>query len=391
MSIISSFKNLSAEKGLMYALIVALLIVFIFVSYLFLFHGVKSVKLLTPRGGEEIGIGTTYQITWKARGIKKVGIVLFKEKQAKWIARNIDARAGKYDWKIYPDQRYGGGYWVAVFEYPWRPGNKISYSARSFAIIYSKTISCDSLSLENEWPYLPSNFPNLRKVFITEKTYTGNLGGLDGADKKCQQEAEKQGFKGEWQAFLGGDGDKETAVERMKTISRKTEGVFVEAKPSAELTKGETCHRLLGKNFKEFLAKLSDYSLVNKEKLRQEFLENLSSVWLGRIDEKSKKNCVPISSLMSNTYKPLAEKYSFTDTCQNWTQDKEFVAGYPVPKDKLRPEFPVCYTSEGRLTEAVALGGLAEGLNSGRDYSERFTPYQGKLCLSKQRLICIEK
>ena len=386
-------KKLNMEKSLIYILIGAFLIVFIFVLYLFFSHGVKSIKILSPNGGEEWDVGQTYHIAWKAKGIKRVGIVLFNEKKAKWIAKNVDARAGKYDWKVYLGQKYGNGYWIAVFEYPWQKGNKVSYSSRPFAITYPKSLSCDNLSVGNEWPYLPSDLPTIRRVFITEGNYTGNLGGLEGADAKCQQEAESQGFKGKWRAFLGGDGDEETAVKRMEKTPRGTEGIFVKAKPAAKLIRngGVTCHRLLGKNFNEFLAKLSNSFSRNQEKFDEEFLSKLSNVWLGRISGKSKKNCVSIFDVMSNAYKPLAEKYTFTATCQNWSQGEESVEGYPVLKGQSNSSFPTCYTPGGRFTNAVALGGLAEGLTGGNEQTNYFTPYQGKSCAIGQKLLCIEE
>ncbi len=387
----SFFEKFSAEKSLIYILIAAVLIVFIFVFYLFFSYGVNSIQLQSPNGGVEWEIGQTYQITWKAKGIEKVGIVLFNEKEAKWIAKNINAKAGKYDWKIYPGQKCSDGYWIAVFEYPWRQGNKVSYSSGAFAITYSKFISCDDLSTENEWPYIPGDLANLRKVFITENSYTGNLDGLEGADNKCQQEAENQGFEGKWHAFLGGDGDDETAIKRMEKAPRGTEGVFVEAGASAKLIRGATCHRLLGKNFSEFLAKFSDSLLINKEKLNEEFLNNLSNIWLGRVDDKSKKNCISIFSVIADTYQLLAEKYTFTTTCQNWTQENKLVSGYPVPKEELSPSFSTCYTPEGKFTNAVALGGLSSGLTGGSDATNYFTLYQGKSCNTGQKLLCIEE
>ena len=388
----SFFEKFSAEKSLIYALITAVLLVFVFILYLFFSYGVNSVQLKSPNGGEEWEIGQTYQIDWKAKGMEKVGIVLFNEKEAKWIAKNINAKAGKYDWKIYPGQKCSDGYWIAVFEYPWRQGNKISYSNRAFAITYSKFFSCDDLSTENEWPYIPGDLPNLRKVFITKNSYTGNLDGLEGADNKCQEEAKNQGFEGKWHAFLGGDGDEETAIKRMEKTPRETEGVFIEAKASANLTRGVTCHRLLGKNFSEFLAKFSNSLLINKEKLNEEFLNNLSDIWLGRVDDKSKKNCISILSTTANTYAPLAEKYTFTTTCQNWIQESSLVSGYPVPKGEPNPSFSTCYTLAGKFTNAVALGGLSSGLTGGGDDAVNyFTPYQGKYCDTKQKLLCIEE
>ncbi len=382
----SLFVRFTFEKGLMYFLIFTILVVFAFIFYLFFGQLAKNIKIIAPIGGEEWEVGRTYKISWKARGIDSVGIVLFKGNEPKWIAKNVPAGSGSYEWKIYPGQQYGDDYWVAIFEYPWQKNNKIAYSNGAFAIIYSGVFSCDAVSVQNGWPYVPSDFPKIRKVFITENTYNGNLEGLEGADKKCQQEAEAQGFWGSWHAFLGGDSDKDLAVGRIKNTPRKTEGVFVEAESSASLTNGTTCHRLLGKDFNEFIARFSQSSVINERELGKNFSQKLSEVWLGRFDEKSKKNCIPTSSFIGNSYRELAEKYSLTSACQNWTKGNNFVEGYPVPTGQPKPSFPTCFTPEGKLTDAVALGGLAIGTAGGA-----FTPYQGRSCVNPQRLLCIEE
>ncbi len=384
----SIYEKFTAEKSLIYIAIGAILIVAIIIFYLFVVYSKESIQVLLPNGAEEWEIGQTYEITWKAKGIDKVGIVLFKGAEPKWIAENVNAKLGKYEWKIYPGQEYGSGFWIAVVEYPWREGNKIDYSDGAFAITFPELASCDYLSIEQEWLYLPNDLPNLRRVFITEETYTGNLDGLQGADEICQTEADNQGFSGTWQAFLGGDSDEDLAIERLKRTYRGIDGVFIAAAPSATLIRGATCHRLLAKNFDEFLTKLSGLVIVNQEKFEQGFLQDMDNLWLGRLDEKSKKNCTGIADVLSNPYGALAEKYSFTTTCQNWTQGDKFVVGYPVPKEEPKPSFPTCYTPSGQFTDAVAVGALASGLEN---KDSVFTLYQGKYCDSKQKLLCIEE
>jgi len=380
----SILEKFTIERSLIFILIGAVLVVFIFIFYLLYSHLSKNIQLLTPNGGEELEIGKTYEIIWKAHGIERVGIVLFKGGEPKWIARNISAKAEKYEWKIYPGQDYGDDYWIAVFEYPWRKGNKIDYSDRAFAIVYSELSSCDTLSIKNEWPYLPSDLPNLRRVFITEERFSGNLEGLEGADQKCQKAADEQGLGGKWQAFLGSD--KELAVKRLEKTLRGTDGVFVLAFPEAELTNRKaTCHRLLARDFNSFLALFSDSLVINQKKLESDFLEKFKNIWLGRINEKSRKNCTFISE-----GRELAEKYSFTTTCQNWTQGVRFVEGYPVPVGRVKPSFPTCYTPQGMLTEAVVVGGLSTGLIE-KEKDIIFTPYKGKSCEVAQSLLCIEE
>ena len=386
----SILEKFTAERNLLYITIAAILIVASIVIYLFVVYSREGIEVLTPNGAEEWEIGQTYEITWKARGVDRVGIVLFKGAEPKWIVENINAGLGKYEWKIYPGQEYGSGFWVVVLEYPWQEGNKIDYSDGSFAITFPEMASCDYLSVDEEWLYMPNDFPNLRRVFITEQSYVGNLDGFDGANTICQTEADANGFGGTWHAFLGGDNDEDLAVERLKRTYNGTDGVFIAAEPSATIIRGATCHRLLAKNFDQLLAKLSDPLIVNEEKFEQGFLKGMDNLWMGRINEESKKNCTGITAALSDYYKSLAERYSFTTTCQNWTQGDEYVGGYPVPEGESKPSFPTCYTPAGQYTDAVALGALASG-TIGKDKDAVFVLNQGKYCDNKQKLLCIEE
>jgi len=52
----------------------------------------------------------------------------------------------------------------------------------------------------------PSPIPTTSKrAFITSTTYTGNLGGLSGADAKCQARANTANLGGVWKAWISGD------------------------------------------------------------------------------------------------------------------------------------------------------------------------------------------
>jgi hypothetical protein len=350
----------------------------LFLAQLF---SIKRIKVLTPNGGENWDAGQTYKISWTMRGIDKVGIVLFKGESPEWIIKNIPAKDGKYEWQIPSWQEPSRNYKIAIFEYPWQKGNKIDYSDQDFTISGTKFASCDTLSLIGEYPYLASNFPNLRKVFITIGTWKGNLGGLEGADEKCQKEAEKEGFSGTWKALLGDD--RTLAIDRLKL-----DGVFVEAEVAAILPGGQTCHRLLGENFEKFLEKFSNLWVVNREKLSEDFLRDFSNLWLGRINDKSPKDCIYITSQYPS--KVLAENYSFTTTCQNWTEEDEKIKGYP-PIARYTPEYPKCYTSYGKSTNAVGQAGLSSGLTGGGIGGNSFTPSQGKTCDTYQKLLCVEQ
>ncbi|MDP2909751.1 MAG: hypothetical protein Q8N69_01620, partial [bacterium] len=186
-------EKLVMEKGLFIVMIAALLVVFGFIFYIFFGYASKKVAIVYPNEGDELELGKEYEIKWSARGVDKVGIALFDGEKPEWIAQNIPANQGSHKWNINTDHAYGSDFWIAVFDYPWRKGSKIDYSNGPFKITYPDLVNCDRLSLEQEWPYLASNAPGLRKVFITPETFNGNLDGLEGADQKCQASAEKLG------------------------------------------------------------------------------------------------------------------------------------------------------------------------------------------------------
>jgi len=414
--------------------LIAIVVIGMAIWLVYRFIGEKSLELISPNGNEIWQAGKTYQITWKAKNIGKVGIMLVKDKtprESEWIVKDFPAGKRKYDWQIFGWQEPRQDYKIAIVEYPWYEENKIDYSDKNFTILGPTFASCDNLSIEAEWSYLPSDFPNLRKVFITNTAFGGNLGGLGGADEKCQKEAEERGLEGTWKALLGDDTN--LAVERLNL-----EGIFIEAEgkevlPATKIpnylwesfksflkkTKkleekretvegaydvlgkyfekflGEwekeqekkTCHRLLGKNFEEFFKKLSDPLALNQEKLEEEFLKNLSNIWLGRINKESEKECITIFADWSPT--DLSLNYSFTTTCQNWTISEERVPGYP-PKENEKIELPVCYTPEGVRINAAALAGLSSGIieKAGEKF---FATSLGKACNLSQKLLCIQQ
>lgn len=341
------------EKGLFLIMVIAILAVLGIIFYLFFAYALKGVTLTSPNGGAEFVLGNDYLIKWNSSGVDKVGIVLFNGNKPEWIAQNIDAKLGSYKWTLSPTHEHGSNFWLAVFDYPWRKGSSISYSSGPITIAFSKVPNCDALSVQNDWPYLLANAEGLRKAFVTPEYFTGNLSGLDGADQKCQASAQKLGYAGDWVAFIGGDKDEETAVNRLKS----QEGFFVDANPAAEISGGATCHKLLGNNLADFLSKFT------------------GDVWLGRVNPESKKNCVSIGS--ASPYDSLTKKYSYTDTCQNWTQEKNLVSGYSEGT-KLDNSFPSCYTPTGQFTYSLALAGI--GVNSVAEY-----------CSSSRHLLCVQK
>lgn len=387
---LTTLEKSTIEKSLIYLIIFAVVVVFGFIFYLFFSAFSKNITLTSPVGGEKWEIGQTYKIEWKANGISSVGIVLFKGKEATWIKKNIPAVLGKYEWTIEPGQAYGDDYWISVFEYPYRKDSKIAYSDGAFVITYPELANCDNLMVDSGGTFLPGDYPNIRKMFLTEKAYSGNLGGFEGADKICAEEAKSLGLTTTYHAFLGGDSDDLVATERIKSTPRRDQGVFVEAKPEVSLIRGVGCHRLVGKNFGELITVFKKYFVLNKEKIDDAFLKGLKDVWLGRIDSQAKLNCVPIASVVNDAYTASQEKYSYTTTCQNWTTETKFATGYTTPQDLKSGSFPNCYSASGQSTRAVVMGALSLG-TTGTGLNEMYTPYLGKYCKDPQKLLCIEE
>lgn len=340
----------------------------------------KSLRLINPQGQEILQANETFKITWKARNISRVGILLIKGargEDVQWIAQDVPARRGSYDWQIFVWEEPRQDYKIAIFEYPWKEGNLIDRSDDFFTILGPQFASCDILSTQAEWPFVPSDFPDLRKVFITSGSYSGNLERLEGADKICQSEAAQKGLEGQWKAFLGDDTN--FAVDRLNL-----QGIFVEAKSAGLLPENKTCHRLLGTNFNDFFKKLSDPLALNRGKFEESFLEDLQNVWLGRVTRESLRECTTISF---EQFAPLQleRNYSFTTTCQNWTIGLETAFGYP-PSPGQEVEFPACFTPAGVRTSAVGLAGLASGIQG-----QSLTASLGKSCNTAQKLLCVQQ
>lgn len=391
----------------------------------------KHLSLVWPNGKEILRAGQTYQIKWKARKVGKIGLLLIEDKEpveSEWIVKDYPANKGMYAWEIFIWQKPSANYKIAILEYPWEEGKIIDYSDDRFTVLGPTFASCDQLSIENEWPYLPSDFPNLRRVFITNENYNGNLEGLKGADEICQKEAEEMGLEGQWKALLG---DEMTSAEERLNL----EGIFVEANgrgtlpqvfiPSylwqsfqafintlqlpqkekntllssanslqnyfqaflKEWTKkqgGRTCHRLLGNSFGEFYQKIFQGVNLVEKTLGPDFAQELQGVWTGRIFKKTKKECLYVPS--SYFSYDLSLNYSFTTTCQNWTTEKENIA---IAPEKDFEKLPVCYTPEGQKIKARALGGLAiKKIEKGES---AYFDLVGNSCSQAQKLICVEQ
>ncbi|MDD5606477.1 MAG: hypothetical protein PHN37_01265 [Candidatus Pacebacteria bacterium] len=372
-------KKIKFEKFSVYLLILAFLLLIILLYSVFS-TGVKGLKLITPNQGETWEIGQTYSIVWESQNIEKVGIVLFQGKEPQWIAKNINAKLKKHEWTIQFGQDFGSNYWIAIFEYPWHEKALIDYSIKSFTIAPSDYFTCEQGSIDQQWLYLPGDLPGLRKVFITSNTYKGDLGGLEGADQICQNEAQILELDGQWLAFMGGEQKGETIVERLEKTTKGLTGIFIEAKSDFDLGRDQSCYRFIAKDLEEFLKIFSGNKSIYSRLLSPSFFAKIDKIWLGRINQESKETCIFLPDVSTFSY--LSEKYSSSSTCQNWTREDSFVTGY---REREEINFPQCFTPEGERTDAVRLGGL-----SSASFGVNFVSQQGKVCDTKQYLLCIE-
>ncbi len=363
------------------AILVIILVTFLLVRRYFSIE--EDLKLISPNGQEMLQAGQTYQIRWQSRKITKVGILLVKgddSQETKWIAKDISAEKKRYDWQIFAWQEPEEDYRIAILEYPWEEGKLRDYSDDFFSIAGPEFASCDELSVLAEWPYLPSDFPEQKRVFITGKSFTGDLGGLEGADRKCQEEADAKKFGGIWKAFLGDDTT--LASDRLNL-----EGIFVAAETVGTLPEGKTCRRLLAKDFEEFSKRLSSSLFLNETKFEKVFLTDLQKVWLGKINQESKEDCLFITT--GYTAADMSRLYSFTTTCQNWRTSQGVISGYP-PVTGQEMELAKCYNPQGVRIDAAGLAGLSSGLVR-LEEKETLTVSLGRSCNTPQKLLCFEQ
>jgi len=120
-----------------------------------------------------------------------------------------------------------------------------------------------------------------RRAFITSTTYTGNLGGLAGADAKCQARAAAVGLKGVYLAWISDStGSPATRFVRSNAPYIRVDGVVI-ANNWADLTDSSIANVL---NRDEFGNTLSPYQY-------------------------------PYTNTSANGYQASASGYS----CTNWT------------------------------------------------------------------------
>lgn len=330
----------------------------------------KSISIKAPTELLALKVGESYTIKWSSKNVGSVGIALYKGDKAQWIAQGISAGKGSFDWKPFVYQAPGADYRLAVFEYPWKKGNAIAYSRWPLEIVGPRYASCDTLSIENQWPFIPSDYPQLHRVFITTKAWNGNLGGLDGADAKCQNEAGELGYSGTFIALIGTD-----AVSAKERITKN--GTFVDSNPEIQLAEGRTCNRLIANSVDTLL----DKSLLTKEQAAAQlgfnFGKRISDAWFGRKTPVSKQSCLELPFLGQTS------AFSWTSTCQDWKQGKREVYSGSVP---LEADLPKCYNQAGKNVPANYYGANASGLDANGNLI-----MTASTCDQEYRLVCVEQ
>jgi hypothetical protein len=354
-------------RMLIIAGVVILIVTLVIASSAFMMR--TSLTVTPDKKPISIKAGESYTIRWTSSKIDRVGIALFSNDKAVWIAKDLPARQGAYQWKTFIYQKPGNDFRVAVFEYPWKEGNAVSYLSQPIEIIGPKYSSCDDFSVQREWPYLANNYDGAKKVFITKAAWSGDLGGLEGADKKCADEAVKKNLSGKFIAFLGDD--TVSAKERLAV-----KGVFIDADSVAELSEGTTCHRLIAETSEKLVEKFTLDGNVAKIELDPDFLKLFAKIWTGRLTSNLKKECLSVESVGTDSY-------TFTSSCQNWSQSKDRVYQGNVP-DYVGLER--CYNDAGKSVPANYVGAYASSVAASGQ-----TGVSAKTCNSSNHLFCVEQ
>jgi hypothetical protein len=330
----------------------------------------KQLVFRDPVQPVSIKADEAYTIVWGARNINRIGIALFKGDQPKyWIVENYPASAGKFYWKTFIYES-GADYRLAIVEYPWKNGNKVAYSPFPVEIIGRQYESCDDYSITQKWPFLTNNYNSAKKIFVTQGSWNGNLGGIAGADERCKAEAQKNNYSGNFIAFLGSD-----SVSAFERITKN--GVFIEAEPAGTLKEGHTCHRFVASSIAELLDVTRAAANEKKIVLGDSLSKKLGDVWYGRRSSTAETKCLELP-MQGRNY-----AFSGTYTCQNWSTEKKQVYFGEIPAEA---DLPRCYNKEGKVIAANYFGASSSGFDTNGNFY-----VTGDTCDSSHRLLCIEQ
>lgn len=150
------------------------------------------VRIIYPNGGNTqlFRAGQTLRITWEAANVVScsVGYKIFANN---WELATVDLNKGYYDWTIdLSDHDF-----------------LIENQPVKIMMACQKDLGGDAGVIDESDNFFTVAIPNLTRdfklLFTTKTYYDGNLGGLSGADSKCQQSAESAGLGGlSWKAWL---------------------------------------------------------------------------------------------------------------------------------------------------------------------------------------------
>ena len=113
-------------------------------------------------------------------------------------------------------------------------------------IVYKGMEECDDGNVTNDDKCSNACKYNPRRVFVSSVEYVGNLGGVTGADQKCQSLAQGAGLPGTWLAWVSADTD---ATSPSMRFTKSTfgyilvDGTYV-ANNWGDLTDGSLAHAI---------------------------------------------------------------------------------------------------------------------------------------------------
>jgi fibronectin type 3 domain-containing protein len=152
-----------------------------------------------------------------------------------WQVPTLTGGSPITNYKIYRGTSSGGETLLTTI------GNILSYSDMSVTngVTYYYKVKAVNAGGESDFSSEANGVSSLgRLVFVTSSAYNGVLGGLKGADVKCQAAADSAGLGGVWRAWLSGGGiSASSRLAPSNTPYRLVNGTFV-ANNWTDLTDG---------------------------------------------------------------------------------------------------------------------------------------------------------
>ncbi|MFH1423454.1 MAG: hypothetical protein ABIG29_00670 [Candidatus Nealsonbacteria bacterium] len=211
------------------------------------------------------------------------------------------------------------------------------------------TVACAKLTIETNKIYVPITFPDpyFKRFFVSSGAWNGNLGGLTGADAKCQAEG---GNGVTWKALLG-----DTATIG---ISRINDGVFVN--PTPVISEGVACYEVYAKNIDKLIDNFPIKFSVPPRVWAQS-LKTLTSAYcsMGTAGACPNSGCEGAVGTCVNGYQSL-----YFNACKNWTygtDDSTIGCSYDVYGDPYNcgEDFGCVIPNPSTPTKSYSMGQMA--------------------------------